>query len=94
MSIKTKPFEFADHIETTQDIKNYLTIFFEEDGAEGLIAALGYIAKKKGMTEIARKTGLSRQSLYRTLGEEGNPNFTTVNKVVEALGCKLEIVGH
>ena len=91
MIIKTKPYEFAQHVETEDDIKAYLSAFLEEDGAEGFINALGHLAKKKGMTEIARSAGISRQNLYRTLTEGGNPNFTTVNKVVEALGCKLVV---
>ena len=89
MSIKTKPFEFAGHIETAQDVKEYLVTFFEEDGTDGLITALGNIARKKGMTKVAEMAGVSRQSLYRTLGEKGNPNFSTVNKVIEALGLKI-----
>jgi len=92
MKVKTKPLVFANHIETTEDIKQYLSIFYEENGPEGLIAALGHVAKKKGMTEVARTCGVSRQSLYRTLGEDGNPNFITVSKVIEALGCKIKIV--
>ena len=91
MTIETKPYEFAQHVETMEDIKLYLSLFLEEDGAEGFIDALGHLARKKGMTEIARTAGISRQNLYRTLTDGGNPNFATVNKVVEALGCKLVV---
>lgn len=91
MTIETKPYEFAQHVETEEDIKAYLSAFLEEDGAQGFIDALGHLAKKKGMSEIARSAGVSRQNLYRTLTGDGNPNFITVNKVVEALGCKLVI---
>ncbi len=91
MTIRTKPYEFAQHVETEEDIKLYLTTFLEEDGPQGFIDALGHLARKKGMTEIARSAGVSRQNLYRTLTSEGNPNFITVSKVVEALGCKLII---
>jgi probable addiction module antidote protein len=91
MALETEPYEFAEHVETVEDIKLYLSIFFEEDGAEGFISALGHLARKKGMTEVARSAGISRQNLYRTLTDGGNPNFATVNKVVEALGCKLVI---
>jgi len=86
MSITTKPFEFAGGVDNEADIEAYLAV--------GLVRALGHVARKKGMTEVANKAGVSRQSLYRTLGEGGNPNFTTVNKVVEALGCHLAIVSH
>ena len=91
MSVKTKPYEFAQHVETEEDIKAYLSAFLEEDGPQGFIDALGHLARKKGMTEIARSAGISRQNLYRTLTVDGNPNFITVNKVVEALGCKLVV---
>ena len=89
MTVKTKPYEFAQHVETEEDIKAYLSTFLEEDGPQGFIDALGHLARKKGMTEIARSAGISRQNLYRTLTVDGNPNFITVNKVVEALGCTL-----
>ena len=91
MTLKTKPYEFAQHVETEEDIREYLSAFLEEDGAQGFIDALGYLAKKKGMTQIAKSAGLSRQSLYRTLTADGNPSFVTVNKVVKALGCELVI---
>lgn len=91
MTLETKPYEFAQHVETVEDIKLYLSLFLEEDGVEGFIDALGHIARKKGMTEIARSAGISRQNLYRTLTDGGNPNFATVSKVVEALGCKLTV---
>ncbi len=91
MTVKTKPYEFAQHVETEEDIKAYLSAFLEEDGPQGFIDALGHLARKRGMTEIARSAGISRQNLYRTLTDDGNPNFITVNKVVEALGCKLVV---
>ncbi|MCA9998246.1 MAG: putative addiction module antidote protein [Anaerolineales bacterium] len=92
MTLETKPYEFAQHVETEEDIKAYLSAFLEEDGPQGFIDALGHLVRKKGMTEIARIAVVSRQNLYRTLTSEGSPNFITVNKVVEALGCKLAVV--
>ncbi len=91
MTIETKTYEFAQHVETDEDIQAYLSIFLEEEGPQGFIDALGHLVRKKGVTEIARSAGVSRQNLYRTLTSEGNPNFITVNKVVEALGCKLAV---
>ncbi len=91
MTLETKPLDFTTGVETVDDIRLYLSIFLEENGAEGFISALGHLAKMKGMTEVARSAGISRQNLYRTLTDGGNPNFATVNKVVEALGCKLTI---
>ena len=91
MTLKTKSYEFAQHVETEDDIREYLSAFLEDDGAQGFIDALGHLAKKKGMTEIARSAGISRQNLYRTLTADGNPSFITVSKVVEALGFELVI---
>ena len=94
MNIKTRPYEFTNGVDSGEDIETYLAVFLEENGPAGLIRALGQVAKKQGMTEVAKKAGVSRQSLYRTLGEGGNPNFTTVNNVIEALGCRLSIVSR
>lgn len=57
-----------------------------------LMEAIGNVAKTQGMSEIARKTNLSRQNLYRALSPHGSPKFETVKKVIEALGCKVAIV--
>ncbi len=70
---------------------NAATIFLEENGVDGLIQALQYLAKAKGMSQIAKETGLNRQSLYRTLTAEGKPKFETIDKIVHVLGFKLTI---
>jgi probable addiction module antidote protein len=80
----------ADHLKTKADIAAYLEVAFE-DGDPGLIAAaLGDIARAKGMTQIAKATGLGRESLYKALSPEGNPELTTLLKVIQALGLKLQ----
>jgi len=87
----TLPWNTADHLETAEDIAAYLEAVFE-DGDEELIGhALGAVARSKGMTEIAQRTGLGRQSLYKALSPEGRPEFATVLKVVRALGLKLTV---
>ena len=86
MGIQTKPFEFAADVNSQADVEAYLSVFMEENGPEGFIRALGHIARAKGMTEVAAKVGVSRQSLYRTLSENGNPNFTTVSKSGRGVG--------
>ncbi len=91
MTLKTKPFEFASTVESKEDIAMYLSIFLEENGVDGLTQALQYLAKAKGMNQIANETGLNRQSLYRTLTAEGKPKFETIDKIVHALGFKLTI---
>jgi probable addiction module antidote protein len=65
---------------------------FEEGDSELLMVAIGNVAKAKGMSEIAKKTNLSRQNLYKALSANSSPKFETVKKVIEALGCKLAVV--
>jgi len=86
---KTRPWDAAEHLETTEDMAAYLEAALE-DGDPALVAAtLGDIARAKGMADIAREAGLGRESLYKALSPEGNPKFATVLKVVKALGLRL-----
>ncbi len=69
-----------------------MQISLEENGIKGLQRALGTIARAKGMTALAKETGLGCQNLYKALSDEANPNFESVNKIIKALGCKLIVV--
>jgi probable addiction module antidote protein len=86
---KTKPYDAAEYLETEADMAAYLQAAFEEGDPALVIHALGNIARARGMSQIARDTGLCRESLYKALSSEGNPEFATVFKVVQALGIKL-----
>jgi len=86
---KTLPWHAAEHLETEEDMAAYLEAALEEGDASLVAAALGDIARAKGMTEIARQTGLGRESLYKALSPEGNPEFATILKVVRSLGLSL-----
>ena len=86
---KTSIWDAAEHLKTEADIVAYLEAALEENDPRLITAALGDIARAKGMTQIARKTGLGRESLYKALSPEGNPEFSTVLKVVQALGLQL-----
>jgi len=88
---KTKPYDVAEYLETEEDMAAYIQAAFEEGDAAIVVQALGNVARARGMTEIARKTGLGRESLYKALSPEGNPEFATVLKVVAALGIKLNV---
>jgi probable addiction module antidote protein len=89
--LKTIPWDPVDHLKTEEDIAYYLEAVFD-DGDPALIGhALGDVARAKGMTKIARATGLGRESLYKALSAEGNPEFATVLKVIHALGLKLKV---
>jgi len=88
---KTIPWKTEDQLETPEDIATYLEAAFEDGDPELIGYALGAVARSTGMTEIARRTGLGRQSLYKALSPEGRPEFKTVLKVVQALGLKLSV---
>ena len=88
---KTSPWNTEDHLETPEHIAAYLEAVFEDGDPELIGYALGAVARSKGMTEIAHRTGLGRQSLYKALSPEGRPEFETVLKVVRALGLKLTV---
>jgi probable addiction module antidote protein len=86
---KTVPWDPSQHLETEADMAAYLEAALEEGDPALVAAALGDIARAKGMTQLSRDTGLGRESLYKALSPSGNPEFATVMKVVAALGLKL-----
>jgi probable addiction module antidote protein len=79
----------AEHLKTEEDMAAYLEAALEEGDANLIAAALGDIARAKGMTQVARDAGLGRESLYKALSPAGNPAFGTILKVVAALGLQL-----
>ena len=88
---KTVPYDTAEQLRTPEEMAAYLDAWLEEapDDAAGLARALGDVARAKGMSQVARDAGLSRESLYKALSEGGNPSFATVLKVARALGVRL-----
>lgn len=91
MVLKTRRWDAAESLETKADIVAYLDAVLEDGDPDLLKAALGDIARAKGMTEIARAAGLGRANLYKALSPEGNPEFATVAKILKALGLRLKI---
>ncbi|MBM3932896.1 MAG: putative addiction module antidote protein [SAR202 cluster bacterium] len=91
-STKTRPWDAADHLETAEDMAEYLEAALEDGDPQLVAAALGDIARAKGMATIAREAGLGRESLYKALSSDGNPELATVLKVVRALGLRLHAV--
>ena len=81
----------ADDLKTEEDIALYFQACVDEDPGDGSLvrAALGDIARARGMSQLARDTGLAREGLYKALSPEGNPEFATVMTVIKALGLKL-----
>ena len=88
---KFSRWDSADYLKTEEDIDLYFELCLEEDPGDGSLVrrALGSIARARGMTQLARDTGLAREGLYKALSPEGNPEFATVMKVIKALGLKL-----
>jgi len=88
---KTTPYDVAEYLRTPEDIAAYLDAWLSEapDDVAGIARALGDIARARGMTQVAKDAGLSRESLYRALSADGNPSFATVLKVARALGVRL-----
>ena len=85
----TTPWDPADHLRTDEDMAAYLEAALNEGDPTLVAAALGDIARAKGMTQVAREAGLGRESLYKALSPAGNPEFATILKVVAALGLQL-----
>lgn len=83
---------FASFLETDEDIIAYLNAALDDGDPALISAALGDIARAHGMTQLAKETGITRDGLYKALSPTGNPSFNTVQKVIEALGYKLDIV--
>jgi probable addiction module antidote protein len=88
---KTSAYDVAEHLRTPAEMAAYLDAWLDEapDDVSGIARALGDIARAKGMSQVAKEAGLSRESLYRALSEGGNPSFATVLKVARALGVRL-----
>jgi probable addiction module antidote protein len=88
---KTLLYDVAEQLRTPEEMAAYLDAWLSEapEDAAGIARALGDIARAKGMSQVARDAGLSRESLYKALGEKGNPSFATVLKVARALGVRL-----
>jgi probable addiction module antidote protein len=83
-------FDMAEYLETEEDIVYYLEATAEED-ISLLPAALGAVARARGMSDLARTTGLSRETLYKTLSSEGNPTLSTLSKVLDAYGVCIRL---
>lgn len=89
MVVETKLWDPAEHLNSDEDIAAYLSAALEDGDPRLIAAALGDVARARGMTRIARETGLAREALYRALSPEGNPELGTVLRVAKALGIRF-----
>ena len=91
MSLKTTRFDSADYLDSDEAILAYFEEALDTDDPAFIMQALGTIARARGMSQIAKDTGLSRESLYKALSADGNPEFSTVIRVMKALGLRLSV---
>jgi probable addiction module antidote protein len=86
------PFDAADYLDSDEVIAEYLSAAVEDANPEVFLAALGDVAKARGMAQIAKDAGLGRESLYKALGAGSHPRYETVSAVLRALGVKFTVV--
>ena len=91
MAIETAPWDAAETLKTPSDIAAYLDAYLEDGTPEELLRAVNTIARSRGMSELARQTGISREALYRAFSDKGNPTLDTLLRVMKALGVRLAV---
>lgn len=89
--METSKFDIADYLDSNEMIAEYLNEVLEEGDDSEIITAIGHIAKAIGMTKISEETGLSRPSLYKALSEGAKPQFSTIMKVLKAVGGQIKV---
>lgn len=89
--IKTRPLDIAELLDSDEAIADFIEDALDDDDSTALVRALGTVARARGMTEIARETGLSRAALYRSLSATGNPEIETVRRILKAFNLRLAV---
>ncbi len=92
MPLVTREYDAARYLDSEEAFAAYIADAAESGDAQELAHALGVVARAKGMSDLSRQTGLTRQTLYKALSGEGNPEFATIAKVADALGYRLSLV--
>lgn len=91
MTVKTTRFDMADYLDSDEAIQEYFRQVMENGDPDEIIRALGHIARARGMAQLAKDTGLGRESLYKTFSEGSKPRFETIMRVTKALGLTLTV---
>jgi len=91
MGLETLPWDPAKHLKTAEDVREYVEAAFEDGDPALIAAALGDVARARGMTEVARQAGISREAMYKAFRPEGNPRLDTLARVIRAPGFKLTV---
>jgi len=92
MGITTKPWDIQDYLTVHDDMVAYLDAAFEDGDVDLIVAAIGDVARARGMSELARETGLTREGLSKSLKQGGNPRLRTLLPVLKVLGLKVQVV--
>ena len=91
MTVKTKHFNPFDYLETQEEINEYLSECFKEDDPQLFINALGHLARHHGMTDVAKKSGLNRESLYKVFNGKTQPKWDTIHRLMKVLHVSLTV---
>jgi probable addiction module antidote protein len=89
--IKTRPLDIAELLDSEEAIADYIADALDDDEPSALVRALGTVARARGMTQIARETGLARGALYRALSDSGNPEIETLRRILKTMNLRLTV---
>lgn len=89
--IETTPFDSADYLNSAEAISGYLDAYLEDSTPEELRQALDTVARSHGVSDLARRSGISRPGIYKALGQDGNPSFETIRSILAGLGLRLRV---
>ena len=92
MGLKLRELDISEYLDSEKVIAEFLTAALEDPNPEAFVLAIGHIAKARGMTSVAEKTGLGRESLYKAFAPGAKPRYETVIKILQTLGVKLQVV--
>ncbi len=89
--LETTPFDSADYLNTAEDIAAYLGSYLEDSTPEEFRRALDTVARSHGISDLAKRSGITRAGIYKALGTDGNPSFETIREMLSAMGLRLTI---
>lgn len=89
--VETLPFDSADYLDTAEAIAAYLDAYLDESTPEELRQALDTVARSHGISDLARRSGITRAGIYKALGQDGNPSFETIRSILAAMGLRLTV---
>jgi probable addiction module antidote protein len=89
--IATAPFDSAEYLNTAEHIAAYLDVYLEDSTPDEFRSALGTIARSRGISDLSKRTGITRAGIYKALGHDGNPSFETIRQLLGAMGLRLTV---